>query len=285
MNKNWRYLALAAGLGFLSPGRALAQKDLSEHWDRLRKSQLPGMSESGASKKPRQLPAGNSGDRKFAVNVGSTKRHWLGQSGRLDLGMLDSDYQAGISFFLRDLGEFEIDIAGFKSAGRKEYFRNETDRDNLILWGPFLFLGDLPVKMNYTEDIKLMDFQLHYWHNIAGSKEESFQIGAGTHLYVLEKHTKIRAQYEDYGPDVLILNPHYQSSESHSTNLIPGFSLGARGKLDLTGNFRNSAYYLGSISVSLGYVWAKPTAGVSIGGEPVNKLNNLNAVVQYGYAF
>ena len=277
MKKNWRYLALAAGLSFLFPGRALAQKDLSEHWDRLRKSQLPGMSGDQAPKNPRSLRVWNSEDRRFAVNIGTTKR--------LDLGMFDSDYQAGISFFLRDLGEFEIDIAGFKSAGRKEYFRNETDRDNLILWGSFLFLGNLPVKMNYTEDIKLLDFQLHYWHNVAGSKEESFQIGPGAHLYILEKHTKIRAQYEDYGPDVLILNPHYQSSESHSTNLVPGFSLGAKGKLDLSGNLRKVNYYLGSLSVSIEYIWARPATSVSIGGEPVNKLNNLNAVIQYGYAF
>jgi len=283
MTRNWRCLALAVGLGFFASNRAFAQSGLSEYWDQLKKSQLPGMSDNSASKKPRRQSIWNSKNKKIEVKAGLVKRYWLEQDAHLDLGMLDTAPQISLSFFPQGLGELEIGLAG--GGGRKEYFRKETDKNNLVVWNNSIYLVNLPLKVNHIENIKMWDLQLRGWRNIAGSKEESFQIGLGTHFYVLEKHTKIQAQYEDYGSSVLILNPHYQNSESHSITLIPGFSLGARGKTDISSNLGTSKHYLGSLFFSGEYVWAKPASGASIGGQPINKLNNLSLTGGWAYSF
>jgi len=290
MPSNWPRLIMAVGLGFLISTQAFAQSGLpgfdnadasAYRKSRLKKSKLPGMSDTRVPKnKLGQPKVWNSRDKKFEVKGGVVQRFWLEKDHRLNLGILDTDYQLGISF-LSGPREFEFAFAGGKSGGQNQHSKNEIDRNNLILFGPWILIDDVPVKLNYTEDIKLWNFQLHYWHNLGNPKPESFQVGPGVHFYVLEKHTKMQVQYEDWGPGFLILNPHYQNSESHSTTLIPGISLGARGRLSV--GSRNQNY--GSILIAGECIFAKPASNFTIGGQPVNKFNSFNFSLQYAYAF
>lgn len=221
-------------------------------------------------------------DRKFEIKAGMSRRFFwaddIGPGVKLN-NAFGPDYQVALSMFTGK-GEVEFAFSGGKSNANFGYSQELMDRNNLVLWLGDLYLGDIPVKLNYTEQIKLWNFQLHYWHMLEAEKNSSFSFGPGLHLNVLEKTSKLHVQYDNSMAGLTLLSPHFQDSQSQSTTLVPGFSVGARWRLGIGSKGR-----LGNLVVSTEAVVAKPASELKIANQPVKDMNSFNVSIGYGYSF
>ncbi|MDE2001136.1 MAG: hypothetical protein KGI60_01050 [Patescibacteria group bacterium] len=220
-------------------------------------------------------------DWKFEVTSGMVRRYFASNTNAgLNLNMFMTDYQLGVQMKSKR-NELEFAIAGGHSNGKVDYFTKTVDKGDLVAWNSYLLIANVPVTLKYQEDLRLWDFKVNYWRTLGQEAPmHSFAVGIGPRLYILQKTTKVEAEYADYGSEVTILSQHYQSSQSQNTYLIPGLTIGGREKLKISRN-RN----LGSIALTGAYVFAKPVSEAKVANQSLPTFSNLAFSASYVVQF